>query len=671
MKIINQTDMRYGEIDPDLLGATNEPQYLQAIAKGTNCYINSKRKISKRTGFIIDESSNLLVSGIEDGVKEVTYTTNNNIRITAILYVNNNVSPTGKFLILYVKNWSSNEEREFTLYGPILETVEAFSMDASDKFIVIANENHQTVEVTVDTENIALSNAKAINFSVIPSIDDGSINYSEFEFEVSGDPLGSIITISNLPGGQGLGSSYVGGMVISRNGTTVDQPLATGIITGVGAGNPQILTVIVTSPFSDKAIKSGGAAWSVRAPIWSATKGYARLASFHGGRLWLTGTKEYPTIICGSTEGLYNDFNVRDGNPTDAIVFLMKDSKGGAITHMFGGINLNIWTNQTQYIAWSGLDVGLTPKNFAPKPVSDYSISKSRPIRYKDKIYFSTSDGKALIELDETYQNVKAIDISFSAKHLINNPIQAEISILDSENEQLAFFVNADKSVFCYSKSAALGVTAFTPMSYVFPENYILLALISVSNTMYQVIHNIVTRKTLFLKSRNDLFLDTTKLVTFTGGIAPTLDTYKDGEVLDIIQIVNGTTFWHGEATVVNNELVKDLQDGDYFTGFIYDVNIKSVNNIANPQNVFYKTKKYKNAIEFYKSYDLKINSKSSALPNLAEVQQEGVVLKSGVKILGSAKGAQSFQQITITQHAPYPCNIQGIGYIAEADLRL
>lgn len=677
MKIINQTDMRYGEIDQDLLGSTDQPEYMQAIAKGTNCYINSKRKISKRSGFIADKESAIFESGIENGLKQVTYTTADDVTLTAILYVHTTA------VNLYLRNWKNGQELNIELYDVAAGSViDDFSIDASDKFIVVSNVAYPTHEISINVDTLSMSTHKNIDFSVVPSIDDGIVNYSgaTFTIETSDNvTLGSVINITNLVAGKPtFDTNWVGGTVISRNGTTVDQPIATAIITKVtfGAGTEVIFNTIVTSPFSDKALISGGQAWSVRKPIWSKpdtidNRGYPKLCSFHGGRLWLAGTKEYPTMICGSTEATYNDFDTRDGSDAAAIVFLMKEARGGSITHIFGGINLNIWTNRTQYIAWSGLDVGLTPKNFDPKAESDYTISKCNPIRYKDKIYFSTADGKALIELTETYQQVNAIDISFSAKHLINNPIQAEISVLSSENEQLAFFVNEDKSVFCYSKSAALGVTAFTPIEYKFPKNYILLALISVKEQMYQVIYNTVTHKVFFMESMNDFYLDSARKLTFTDGKAPTLDTYTDGEVLEVIQINDGTTYWLGKGKIVGNELVKDIPDGDYFAGFIYTVDIKSVNNIANPQNVFYKTKKYKDAVEFYKSYDLTINGTPAALPNLAQVQSDGVVLQSGFSIRGSAQGTKSFQQITITQNSPYPCNIQGMGYIAQAELRL
>lgn len=667
MKIINQTNFAYGEVDPVLLGATDQPQYLEALASGKNIYITSQRTISKRPGSVFSFAQDI-ATDLTLGTKSISFANGENKWITAIIFLD--TAKTNIQLFLY--DWTTGNVEPSLVHPVTADSIDEFSIDATNDFIVISSLDNPTLEAKIDFNTITATTISPINFSVIPSVDTGEIDYSKWQFVLSGTPLGTTITIHNVVG-AGFTQAYVGGLVIEEQGATVEQPLASGLIQTVGAvsGGTQVLTLIVTSPFSKDATTTGGAFWSVRKPIWSPTLGYARLCSFHGGRLFLVGTKKYPSFIAGSRENTYNDFNVKAGNDVDSIAYLMQEPKGGAVTHLFGGLNLNIWTSETQYIAWSGLDVGLTPKNFYPRAVSNYTISKNDPIRYKDNTYFVTSDGKSIIEMTESYQDAKVVDISFSAKHLVNNPLFASVSVLPSEREQIIYFVNEDETVFSYSKADTTGVNAFCPTVFSLPENCSILTIENVDNKTYLFLFDSTTQFIYTFELKANFYLDFSINVTFSNKTAAVSPFYADGSKLALIKEESGITTFYGLFDVASSTITADVEDGNYAVGYLYDVDISSMNNIASPQNVFFTNKVVRDAVSFYQTYGITVNGKSFATQNIFGIQESGAVLQNGIADLGNANGGRNFQQINIKQSAPYPCNIQSIGYAVEGDVIL
>ena len=664
--LVNQTNFSFGEVDPVLLQATDEPDYLKALSKCKNVYVNARRSLSKRPGSSFSFSSNLIQDDLNKGIKRISYSNGENKWITAVMYLSDSTVE----LKIYLRSWTDNTEHllSFTLTQPN-NTIDQFSIDASDEFIVIANSKYDPLEIKVDFNTIANSTISPIKFSVVPSIDAGNLDYSEYGFEVTGDPLGSSILVKNIPNaGLSFGQEYVGGLMICRFGASVESPLGIVIITSItGPGTSQVINAIVVSPFNKDETKSHGAAWSVRRPVWGTGIGFPKLCSFHGGRLYLVGTEKYPSLICGSRINTYNDFNASEGNAVDPIIYLMQEPKGGSVTHVFGGLNLNIWTKENQYIAWSGLDVGLTPKNFFPRSVSSFTISKNDPLRYKDQTYFVTSDGKNIIQLSETYQDANTVDISFASKHLVNNPIRSAISILPGLEEQLVFFINEDKSVFLYSASKSTGVSAFSSVEFIYPEGYELSTIENIDNEVYIALFNNTKKDFVFFKILDNLYLDYSSPITMSGGTGTVNSIYSVGDKLALTSVSGSTVSYFGEFIVgAANVITADVPDGEYTAGLLYSVDIASMNNISSPQNIFFKNKKFKDYVSFYQSYDLSINGKPHALSGIAEIQEDGVALQTGFAILGNSNGYRNEQEITVKQSSPYPCNIQSMGYMVK-----
>lgn len=665
--LVNQTNFSFGEVDPVLLQATDEPDYLKALSKCKNVYVNARRSLSKRPGSSFSFSSNLIQDDLNKGIKRISYSNGENKWITAVMYLSDSTVE----LKIYLRSWADNTEH--LLSFPLTQannTIDQFSIDASDEFIVIANSKYNPLEIKVDFEDISLSTITPIKFSVVPSIDTGNIDYSKYEFGVSGVPLGSTITITNIPPGDenSFDALYVGGLVISRFGASIESPLGIAIITSITQpGTSQIINTIVVSPFDNDGKDSTGSAWSVRRPVWGTGIGFPKLCSFHGGRLYLVGTEKYPSLICGSRINTYNDFNAAEGNGVDPIIYLMQEPKGGSVTHVFGGLNLNIWTKENQYIAWSGLDVGLTPKNFFPRSVSSFTISKNDPLRYKDETYFVTSDGKNIIQLSETYQDANTVDISFASKHLVNNPVRSAISILPGLEEQLVFFINEDKSVFLYSASKSTGVSAFSSVEFIYPEGYELSTIENIDNEVYIALFNNTKKDFVFFKILDNLYLDYSSPLTMSGGTGTVNSIYSVGDKLALTSVSGSTISYFGEFIVgAANVITADVPDGEYTVGLLYSVDIASMNNISSPQNIFFKNKKFKDYVSFYQSYDLSINGKPHALSSIAKIQDPGVVLQTGFAILGNSNGYRNEQEITVKQSSPYPCNIQSMGYMVK-----
>lgn len=658
MNIKNQTDFGLGEVDESLLSATDQRQYSRALSKLDNMFVSSYRNLQKRPGSVLRNAFEPFAFPFND-FKRVSVCNSDNIWLR--IYV----AAEGTTVQILIVKWVPPFQTKTIAYdaGVNLDT-ESLSIDANEKFLVVAHRNMPPIECNLNFDDVTQTQPpNPINFSVEPSIDDGAIDYAKVNFTISGNPLGSIITHD---GTISFSTDYKGGLMISENGASSEQPLGTALIDSYDSNTKQFKT-IVTTPFSDKALTTGGGSWSIRRPVWSANTGYPHLCAWHDSRLWLVGTKEYPSLICGSRLNTYNDFNVRSGNDVDAISELLSEPKGGRFVHLFGGINLNLWTQDTQYIAWSGLDVGLTPKNFAPRPVSNYSVSTCEPIRYKNNVYFTTSNGKTLLEMKESYQQAEIGEVSVLAKHFINFPKFLTTAIIPSSRDQFLYGFNQDDTSFCYSQVSESNVSAFSSNTFALPIGCKIVDLVKVENKTF-IIANANINDMYIYELVSDFFLDFAQEITLTNGEATLSDVYKNDTELSVIS--KDLKSYYGKFSVAydNNKtsIQADLPDGDYYAGKIHTCTIKTMNNISSPENAFFKNKIVRNGLSYYNSYDIKINGKPTALSTIAEIQTEGVKLQTGIADIGNTQKTGSEHFTVVEQASPFDMNIQAIGYIVD-----
>ena len=60
--------------------------------------------------------------------------------------------------------------------------------------------------------------------------------------------------------------------------------------------------------------------------VWSATRGYPKMGTFHGGRLWLGGTKSKEQSLFASKSGSFFDYFFEEGDDDEGMFLTLTNS---------------------------------------------------------------------------------------------------------------------------------------------------------------------------------------------------------------------------------------------------------------------------------------------------------------------------------------------------------
>ena len=671
MGLIKQTDFGYGVVNKSLNAATDVPQYLQSLQKGDNVFINSMRQIEKRSALAFLD---ILTTGSKaTEYKTMSFETVFGSWYQLIIYVED-VNILNIILIKFKITTTAegdkievNDEKSLFATGTIASVNDVYMTNA-DNFIVLTSAGMKPQRITIDENNFSNTTISSIQFAIVPSLDFGDLDYSGYTFTPSGTPMGSTIEVStsNKDPDPAITPEWIGGMIIDEFGKGTDQPLGYGIITDVETLNKkQTLSVVVLTAFASTT--ANGKSISLRRPVWGASVGYPGICAFHKSRLWFAGTKTHPLLVASSKVNTPNDFGTGTGQPTDGICYLLGNSDGGKIKNMFGGMNLHIWTETKEFIISGGPDTGLTPGNFDPRQSSGYGTSAMSPVQYQNNIYFTTI-GKAIIEVEETATQSASTEISMSTSDLIVNPIKGQVNVIRDTQEQLVYFLNEDGTIVVFSKNIITGVNAFTLLKLKLLSDQSIVNIDTIANNLLCLVRN--SDGTLSLSQfTNKKHLDQFTKVSFKDGVASISRLYAKN-TLDIIrEDDNGNVSYFGSATSDETAISKDVPNGpNYYVGKIYDVAIETMNLFLNRDGSFYKKRASEISVEFYKSYDFKVNNIPVALSTFHELL-EVPKTKTGIKNMGVADSYQQDNKITIYQNSPYPLHITSIGWIIDGGL--
>ena len=701
MPVIEQSGFTLGQVDNIYFTATNQQQYLEALSKCENAYITGQRVPTRRASFgFIDtdgkypasvtskEFTNFEFESAEGNWYQVLLTwETDRTRVTLVKFAFNGTSgiyePDSNFLLPEVAG------SEFVGIRP-----SEIDYSATDSYIVLANQGVPPQKITIDETTLANSVLELIAFNVVPSLDFGDLDYSTYTFNPKctgggnpsgtppvcpvGEVFGAIIDVDRPSASDPkFTNDWVGGLIIGQTGASSAQPIGIGLITAIADhdADTQRFTVTVLQAFGTENFSKAGQTWSVRKPAWSATQGYPAKTTFHKGRLWFANTRAYPMFIAGSRTNTPNDFNVSNGEAPDAIAYILQNSEGGGIQNIFGGQNLHIFTPTQQLAVVGGIDVGIEPANFSPKLISQYTSSNIKPTLYRDRIYLTTADGKALIEIQEVDQAVAAGIISFSATELIKKPIKIVAHTLVDTEDQILSLLNEDGTVTIFSKAEITGVQAFSPLEISLFQGEKVTGLGVINNVLYAI-----TDKLRLTYSSNRKNFDAWKSTTMTSGVI-TLGFYPEAQVGDLLGVtyetdINGqiNNNYLGEFPIIDDGGLKvDVgQDitANAMIGLNYTTRIKSMPLFSSPNGSF-KLKKVSNAwLQFANSFNFTFNGRRLGVSLPATLLPSGANPKSltGTSQIGVAQGYKQDFFLEVIQDTPYDITVQSFAWsITEA----
>jgi hypothetical protein len=479
----------------------------------------------------------------------------------------------------------------------------------------------------------------------------------------------------------------VGGMVFGRTGATVEQPIGFGIIKTVGTptATNQTITVTVLQAFGSTDYSKEGATWSMRKPIWgdrlNGDKVYPSFTSFFQGRLWFANTPDLPMIVAGSKINTPNDFNVNSGEDPDAIVYILQNSEGGGVKHIFGGVNLHLFTDSQQLTVMSGYDVGITPGNFAPQLTSSYSSSNMKPVKYKNNIYFITSDGRALVEIVEQDKSVSAGIISSNSQHLIKDCVKAGVYNIDNNQDQILALLNSDGSICIYSTSLQFQNHAFSQFNistignetikdisvlnnrlYLFSNTNKILAPSLISDFDYGIDSVIDANKRVYLSYNvDDITAGESIGVSVTTTVDSNTNNYYLGEYSCILDVATNKYYVEIDTDII----------GVYRVGKSFTSTLKTMPLYSGASGSF-KTRKVSQAwVQYYQSFNFSVNGDVTGLLYSEQLSPEAKYpqLSTNTHRFSFAQGAKQDFFIEVIQDTPYPVNIQKLAWITEENI--
>ena len=178
--------------------------------------------------------------------------------------------------------------------------------------------------------------------------------------------------------------------------------------------------------FSTDAIASGS--WTLELgheDAWSSTRGWPRTATFHEGRLIVGGALSLPTTVWGSRVGQFFNFDLGQSLDDEGLEATIDTDQVNAVTALFSGRDLQIFTTGTEFICPQIDGSPLTPTAFIFKPSTERgSKSGTRPVSTEGGTLYMQRGGKAIREF--LFSDVEGAyvsnDISMLSSHLLQTP---------------------------------------------------------------------------------------------------------------------------------------------------------------------------------------------------------------------------------------------------------
>jgi hypothetical protein len=218
-----------------------------------------------------------------------------------------------------------------------------------------------------------------------------------------------------------------------------------------------VVEAIVEIPFfNTSAIASGS--WLLEVDYvdaWSATYGYPRTVTFHEGRLYFGGSKSRPNTIFASRVGRFFDFNPGESLDDDAIEVTLNTGQVNAVTGLFSGRDLQIFTKGGEFfLPQSDLDP-ITPGNVVIQGATKRGSKEGiKPVGAESGTMFIQRSGKSLREFlfSDVELSYISNNISLLSSHLLVSPTDLALRKATSTDDgDLLLIVNTDGSLATYS----------------------------------------------------------------------------------------------------------------------------------------------------------------------------------------------------------------------------
>ena len=436
-----QTNFTTGEVDPLLNSRIDINQYYNGLDKARNILIQPQGGAIRRPGLeYVSEIPS--AANPSSGCRLVPFEFSTT-QSYMLLFVNNRMYVyKDKDLVTNI-NGSGNDYLTTTIASAYIPTMDyAQSADT----LIVVHEDMNPVEITrgASDSSWTISN---ISFEYIPkyafTLTTTSGGHSLTPSEVDGN-----ITLS--AGGGSFAAADVGQYVEANDG------LGRARITRFVASN-EVEAIVEIPFFNTDAIASGS--WFIESgyeDTWSSSKGWPRTVTFHQGRLYFGGSKSRPNTLFASRVARFFDFNPGETLDDDAIEATLATDSVNAITGMFAGRDLQIFTKGGEFfISQASLDP-ITPNNLVVSTATRRGSKEGiKPVGAESGTLFIQRAGKSLREFlfSDVELSYISNNISLLSSHLLRSPSDMALRKATSTDDgDLLLLVNeTDGSLATYS----------------------------------------------------------------------------------------------------------------------------------------------------------------------------------------------------------------------------
>ena len=433
-----QTNFTTGEIDPLLKSRIDINQYYNALEEARNVLIQPQGGAERRPGlqFISDITS----AGTAFRLVPFEFSTTQSYML---LFANNKMFVFKDKTLVTAINGGSDDFLTTTIATANLDKMD-FAQSA-DTLIVVQED--MPPKKIVRGANHAAWTISDITFDFTPF----------FAFTVGTTTINQTLTPSAVDGKITL---TAGGSVF--NSGHVNQFIETN--DGLGRAritrfvSATVVEAIVEIPFfNTTALASGSSFIETGYELeWSGSKGYPRTVTFHEGRLYFGGAKSRPNTLYASRVGRFFDFNPGEGLDDDAITITLATDNTNAITGMFSGRDLQVFTKGGEFfLPQSTLDP-ITPSNVVVNGATRRgSLEGIKPVGAESGTLFIQRAGKSLREFlfSDVELSYISNNISLLSSHLLKSPTDMALRKATSTTDgDLLILVNStDGSIATYS----------------------------------------------------------------------------------------------------------------------------------------------------------------------------------------------------------------------------
>ena len=436
-----QTNFTTGEVDPLLKSRIDINQYYNALDQARNVLIQPQGGIERRPGlqFIFEVPS---AANPQNGMKLVPFEFSTT-QSYMLLFVHNRMYIFKNKELVTNINSSGNDYLTTTIGSTVLATMD--HTQSADTLIVVQED--MAPKKIVRGGSHSTWTISDISFEFIPKF-----NFTSSETTINQTITPSAVdgNITITAGGSVFTSSHVNQFVEANDG--MGRARITRFVSGTS-----VEAVVEIPFFNTSAIASGGTFLDTGyEDSFSTSKGFPRTCTFHEGRLYFGGVKSRPNTIFASRVARFFDFNPGEALDDDSIELTISTDSTNAITGMFSGRDLQIFTKGGEFfLPQSTLDP-ITPTNVVVNGATRRGSKEGiKPVGAESGTLFIQRAGKSLREFlfSDVELSYISNNISLLSSHLLKSPSDMALRKATSTTDgDLLLIVNeTDGSLATYS----------------------------------------------------------------------------------------------------------------------------------------------------------------------------------------------------------------------------